>query len=127
MQDDELGVRVPGSEVLHPSARSSLQEALARYGALVLQEAERLEAASHVGPGPAMITPSMITDSEMWVRRGYSKPKKSGPQQAAIAASYFMAILCGYFVNNIDKAWGSIGFAVCATAGVIAHIRGGQA
>ncbi|MEV4003001.1 hypothetical protein [Actinomadura sp. NPDC049753] len=111
---DELRILVAGSSVLPEQTCKALCDALAEHGRDVLDEASRVAAAQHSGPGEPMITPGMVTDMATWVRRGYIQKQFSKQQLIAAAVGGATTFGGGIFVNNITKPWGAVGFAICA-------------
>jgi hypothetical protein len=122
----ELTIAIPGCGDLPDASRAELVRVISNFGQIVLQEAGRLEAGSHSGPGPAMITPSHMSHAATWAQSSYVKPPVSTKQKIFAVLSYLAAIICGLFVNNIDKAWGSIGLVICSAAGFAFFMLGGS-
>lgn len=123
---DELRIVVTGSSELPGQTCKALCDALAEHGKDVLDEASRVAAAQHSGPGEPMITPGMITDMATWVRRGYIQRKLSRHQLTAAAIGGVTTFGGGVFVNNITEPWGAVGFAACALIVLICFYWGSK-
>jgi hypothetical protein len=121
---DELHIVVVGSSGLPPQAKAALKKYIETYGKDALQEAGRLEAQQHSGPGAPMITDSHIADADVLLRRGLAQRKKSKKGIALTAASYLATAGAGVFGSYLSKPFGSIGFAICVTVGVVALVLG---
>ncbi len=114
-------------ELLDPLAAAELAERTVAWRATVLAEAARLAAGRDGGTQREPITPHDIGRA---VHNVDGLPAVHEQSRLAIAlrvVSYIAAILAGYFVNNIDVAWGSIGFAATSTLGTLAGWYGDQA
>lgn len=112
---DELRILIRGSSELPEQTRKALCDALTEHGRDVLDEAGRVAAAQHAGAGEPMITPGMVADMALWVRRGYSRRNPGKQQVVATAIGGSATFVGGVFVNNITRPWGAVGFVICAT------------
>jgi hypothetical protein len=65
-------------EHLNEPAKSRLRAAVEKYTNDLLEEAGRLEATVRTTQGNPEITSSIVGDADLYLRRGYRKPKKSG-------------------------------------------------
>ena len=112
---------------LDPPARDELALQAVAWEDQVLAEAARLAAGRQAGSQRDPITPHDIVRA---VHNVDGLPAIHEQPRQAVAfrvVSYLLAILSGYFLNNIDKAWGSIGFAITSTLGALTGWYGEQA
>lgn len=105
---DEVGLK--GG--LDPAARSELKLRAVVWERKVLAEAARLAAGRHAGNQRDPITPHDIVRAVHNVDGLPAAHEQSLRVVLCRVLSYLLAILAGLFLNNIDKAWGSIGFAI---------------
>jgi hypothetical protein len=115
-----LTFEVPGSEGLPDQSRIALEQIAASYAKRVLEEAGRLEAAVNQGLNEPMITPAHLADADTWLLKGYirpSPPRKATKAKVYTGISYALAIVCGFFINNITEPWGAIGVVVLVLTG----------
>ncbi|MGW1882791.1 hypothetical protein [Streptomyces sp. NPDC001970] len=124
MASDDLTIEVSGSSSLADPARQALEECMKAYGEDVLREASRLEESLHVGSGAPMITNSMIQEANLLGRRGHIQRRVPKLKHTMQLVSYAAAVVAGVFAGDLDKATGSIGFAVSATIGIAAFVLG---
>jgi hypothetical protein len=124
----KLTFDVVGCEELPNQSRDALKQIAAAYAKRVLEEAGRLEAAANQGLNEPMITPTHLTDADTWLRRGYiTSPAPQGKSTKAkiyTALSYAIAIICGFFINNITEPWGAIGVVVFVLLGFLFFVLG---
>ncbi|WP_327582215.1 hypothetical protein OHA25_40630 [Nonomuraea sp. NBC_00507] len=123
---DELRIVVPGCSDHPEQTQKALADILAKYGASLLEEADRVATPLHTGPGKVMITSAMITDMDLWMRKGYVRPRKSSKEKAIAGVGLLAVYLGGLFTNNITVAWGAVGFAVCALLFFWTHFWGSE-
>ncbi len=86
----------------------------------VLEEADRLMAARDDGTGREPITPGDIRRAAHYVDGMPAPARISRLEIVYQVVSYLAAIIAGYFSNNLDKTWGSIGFVVIVIMGATA-------
>lgn len=99
-----------GPEHLNAAAVAELKAAVQRYTRDVLREAERLEANQRSTPGEPEITSTMISDADTFLRRSYTRRRKSRLTVALQVTSYMSAIAFGFGTTDLDAIWGQ---AVC--------------
>ncbi|MBA9002068.1 hypothetical protein [Thermomonospora cellulosilytica] len=110
---DELSITVSGSGELPEQTRKALSDALAKHGRDLMDEAGRVAAAQHSGAGDPMITPGMVTDMDVWLRRGYIQRGRSRQEKIAHITGLLASFIGGFFINNITEPWGAIGVVLC--------------
>jgi hypothetical protein len=104
---------------LDPLARKELDQRVSEWRAKVLAEAARQAAGRQAGYQRDPITPHDIARAVDNVNSLSVASELSWSAVVFAGASYFLALVAGYFVNNIGKPWGSIGFAATAVAGTL--------
>ncbi|MFB4296300.1 hypothetical protein [Actinomadura sp. NTSP31] len=110
---DELRIVVTGSADLPEQSRKALSDALTKHGQDLVDEAGRLAAAQHSGSGDPMVTPGMVTDVAVWLRRGYIQQKRTTRVIIAEAVIMLATFIGGIFINNVTKPWGAVGMVIC--------------
>jgi hypothetical protein len=112
---------------LDPSAAAELVEQSIVWRTKVIAEAARLAAGRDAGTQREPITPHDIARAVHNVDGLPAVHEQSRLAVALRVASYLIAILAGYFVNNIEKPWGSIGFSISSVVGALTGWYGEQA
>ena len=108
-------------------AAAELKEQTSIWHAAVIAEAGRLAAGRHAGTQREPITPHDIARA---VHNVDGLPAVHEQSRRAVTfriMSYVAAALAGFFGNNMDQPWGSIGFAITATLGALTGWYGEQA
>ncbi|MGH3821993.1 MAG: hypothetical protein ACRDRA_04015 [Pseudonocardiaceae bacterium] len=121
--EDSNSRRMPAQD-LPADAGQELDRVMQLLSQRVVDEAGRLAAERAEGSGPEPITPADIRRGARYVQGGPGVSRLSMRERAYQGASYLGAIVAGYFANNIDKAWGAIGFTVVASIGILAYALG---
>jgi len=121
---DELPITAAGSGSLANETREELVARLNSYASALLAEAYRLEAAQHSSSGAPQVTSSHIADADLFLRRGFAKPKASKKAFWSSLTSYIAAFASGGFAAHLNKPIGAIGFASTFIGGVLAYFWG---
>jgi hypothetical protein len=117
---------------LPAETRQQLNQVVADLRRKIVDEADRLatDRDQRTGgtEGGALITPADIhLAAHFLYLAGLPEPARLSVQQRIYqGVSYLAAIIAGYFLSNIDKAWGSITFVIVASAGMATFLLGGQ-
>lgn len=108
---------------LSPRAAEALDREQRLWRKHVSDEAGRLAAERGNGTEHEEISPGDITMAVKNLRTRQS-PNTAATWLSASGqiTSYFSAITVGYFINNITKSWGAIGFAIFFTIGIISAL-----
>ncbi|MEV4183577.1 hypothetical protein AB0J28_19310 [Streptosporangium canum] len=111
---DELRIVIQGSAELVDTTQKALVEVIAKYGADVLDEADRTAVVDHEGTGEAVITPGHIREADRVKRRAHRlRPQLTTKQKICALIVVVAAFIGGLCTNNVDKTWGQIGFMLC--------------
>jgi hypothetical protein len=109
---------------LDPNARREVERYAEERCKRVLEEADRLAAARDEGTGSDPITPADITRAARYLDSMPGIIRPSIREYFFQGTSYVAAVVAGYFVNHMDVPWGSIGFAVVLSLGVVSFALG---
>ena len=112
------------SAALQPEAQQLLDQLEETWRQRVLDEADRIRAARDDGTGYEPVTRADIRRADEYVAGMPAPPRTSRIEIVCQVASYLAAIIAGYFLNNIDEPWGSIGFAITVSIGAAAILIG---
>jgi hypothetical protein len=108
-----------GLEHLNAAAVRELDAAVDRYAQDLLREAERLEANQRSTPGAPEITSTMISDADTFLRRSYTRQRRSRLTVALHVASYAGAIGFGLGTMSLDALWGQVVCVASAVVGIV--------
>ncbi|HEY6424109.1 MAG TPA: hypothetical protein VIY28_12855 [Pseudonocardiaceae bacterium] len=109
------------------SAAAELKEQTITWQVKVVAEAARLATGREAGTQREPVTPNDIVRAVHNVDGLPAVHQQPRGAAASRAASYVAAVLAGYFGNNIDKPWGSIGFSITVISGALTGWYGEQA
>ena len=126
MSDADAAPRRPTPQNLPADARQELDRVIEGLCQRVVDEADRLAAGRDEGTGREPITPADVRRAARYLEGMPGLVRLSAGERAYQGSSYLAAIVVGYFVNNIDKAWGAIGFAVVTGIGIVTYALGLQ-
>jgi hypothetical protein len=125
-EDEDAAPRRPTPQNLPADTRREFDRVIKDLCQRVVDEADRLAAARDEGAGLEPITPADIRRAARYLEGMPGPVRLSLNERAFQGASYLAAIVAGYFVNNIDKAWGAVGFAIVTGIGIVTYVFGLQ-
>ena len=105
-----------GLEHLNAAAVREFEAAVEQYAQDLRSEAERLEANQRSTPGAPEITSTMISDANTFLRRSYTRQRRSRLTVALNVTSYAGAIGFGLGTMSLDVLWGQV---VCFSSAVV--------
>lgn len=123
-EDADAASRRPNPQNLPADARQELDRVIEDLCQSVVDEADRLATDRDEGTGREPITPADIRRAARYLEGMPGPVRLSARERSYQGVSYLSAIIAGYFVNNIDKAWGAIGFAVVTGIGIVTYTLG---